>query len=237
MPSHKLKLHKIGSENLPSRQVLMKCKYLNPGSTGHSLNKQTSDAQCSIFARSVLIIFKVRKKVFKWMKQYNIRKFRFNLFGNTVSKWLTPSCFFVLQDGFCLFVNSKFRDEMSGGRCQRCKMSFSWYHFGVSGDEARPKHATTGRGQTQLRSNLTWDVWDELTCPSPPASSEWPLVWCLGECLGDMVTWGVLLILSCSGRGQTPETGQGVPWVRGRTSLPSVNVAQYHRGFAGRVGI
>lgn len=43
----------------------MKCTYLslNPGSTGHSFNKQAANAQCCIFARSVMIIiFKDEKK-------------------------------------------------------------------------------------------------------------------------------------------------------------------------------
>lgn len=107
MPSYDLRLEMKGGENLPSRQLLMKCTYLNPGSTGHSLNKQTANAQCSIFARSVIIIFKVRKKIFKSSKTIkNILRFQFNLFGNAVSNWLTISCFFVLQDrnDFCSFV-------------------------------------------------------------------------------------------------------------------------------------
>lgn len=62
MPSYNPRVFIIGSEKLPPRQFLMKCTYLNPGSTGHSLNKQTANAQCSIFARSVIIIFKERKK-------------------------------------------------------------------------------------------------------------------------------------------------------------------------------
>lgn len=48
-------------------------------------NKLTANAQCSIFARSVIIIFKVRKKIFKWSKRYVILRFQFNLFGITVS--------------------------------------------------------------------------------------------------------------------------------------------------------
>lgn len=48
-------------------------------------NKLTANAQCNIFAKSVIIIFKVRKKIFKWSKQYVILRFQFNLFGITVS--------------------------------------------------------------------------------------------------------------------------------------------------------
>lgn len=83
----------------------MKCTYL--------IQEAPGSLSTSIFARSVIIIFKVRTYL-NGLKQYNILRFQFNLFRNTVSD-LDSNCILCLCAAgwtfiLCLFVFYEFRN-------------------------------------------------------------------------------------------------------------------------------